>query len=321
MRIRYVAAVCAVLLVGSSAYSVVFVLTVPLGPETSILYFFLSLVFVPLSAYAAILSGWRLLEENAWSRFGATLGTVAVAASGAALLQWLLIDFLMWKNKIVFLQPWKALCASLVVTGVLYAVSRRYTLNFVSKYPGRGYLLFSCICLFVSAFHAFQFIPEFSQKGEQAASLAHFPAEELLNEPAPAFALGGPYTGKYELINARGKVVLLNFWTTWCGPCQAELPHLQKMEEELGTERFTLLAINADTDTACVKPFVDSLGYKFKTLFGREIMRDYRVHQFPVTFVVDKKGIIRSVFVGYFKSTPYKMRAVVRKLIEEQMES
>ena len=317
MRARYLAVASAMLLLVATAYCIVFALTVPLGPETRILYFFLALVFLPLLTLGAMVSGWRLLEGNTWSKFGATLGTISVAVSALALLQWLFLDFLMSKNKLVVPQPWKALSAALVVSIVFYVAARRYTRNYVSKYPGRGYIFFCCFCLFVSSFHALQFIPKFVQKGEEAASLAHFPAEDLLYEPAPAFSLRGPYTEKYDFVSASGKPVLLNFWTTWCGPCRTEMPHLQKIEEELGPKRFTFLAINADLDTACVKPFIDGLGYNFKTLFGREIMRDYKVGQFPVTFLIDKKGIIRRVYVGYFKSSPDRMKAVLKKLINE----
>jgi thiol-disulfide isomerase/thioredoxin len=316
-RARYIALVSAVLLLVATAYCILFVLTVPLGPETRIVYLFLSLVFVPFLSLGAMLSGWRLLEGSTWSKFGATLGTISVAVSALALLQWFFLDFLMSKNNVVVPHPWKALGAALAVAITLYVVSRRYTRDFVSKYPGRGYLLFCCFCFFVGAFHAFQFIPKFAQKGEEAASLAHFPAEDLLYEPAPGFSLRGPHTEKYDLVSARGKPVLLNFWTTWCGPCKAELPHLQNIAEELGSERFTFLAINADLDTARVKPFVDSLGYTFKTLYGREIMHDYKVQQFPVTFLVDKKGIVRRVYVGYFKSSSDRMKAVLEKLINE----
>jgi thiol-disulfide isomerase/thioredoxin len=317
MRARYAALVSAALLLVVTTYCIGFALTVPLGPETRILYFFLSLVFVPLLSLGALLSGWRLLEGNTWGKFGATLGTISVAVSALFLLQWLFVDFLMSKNKLFVPQPWKALGAALAVAIVAYVASRRYTRNFVSRFPGRGYLLFSCLCLFVSAAHAFQFIPKFIQKGEEAASLAHFPAEDLLYEPAPTFSLRGPYTEKFDFVSTRGKVVLMNFWTTWCGPCITELPHLQKIEEEFGPERFTFLAINADVDTADVKPFVDSNGYKFKTLFGREILGAYRIHQFPVTFLIDKQGVVRRVFVGYFKSSPERMKAVLGKLINE----
>lgn len=321
LRTRYVSAVCAVLLLGATAYSIAFLLTVPLGPETSILYYFLSLVFIPLLSLGSLLSGWRLLEGNTWIKFGSSLGSISVAVSAVVLLQWVLIDFLMYRNKLVAPQLWKALGAGLAVALLVYVASSRYTRNFVSNYPGRGYLFFSCLCLFVSASHAFQFIPSFVRKGEEAASLAHFPAEDLIDRPAPAFSLRGPYTGKFDLVSARGKAVLLNFWTTWCGPCRAEMPHLQKIQDELGSERVVFLAVNLDSDTSDVKSLIDSLGYRFTTLYGREIQRAYKVEQYPVTFLVDKKGIIRRVYVGYFRSYPDRMKAVLEKLISEEAES
>jgi peroxiredoxin len=112
---------------------------------------------------------------------------------------------------------------------------------------------------------------------------------------APNFQLydldGNPVT----LASHRGKVVLINFWATWCGPCRVEMPGMQRLYQEFGRKDFEILAISTDQQgPAVTRPFRNSLGLSFPILHDS----DYRVgvtygaRTLPMSFLVDRQGII-----------------------------
>lgn len=93
---------------------------------------------------------------------------------------------------------------------------------------------------------------------------------------------------------------------------------MEKIFEELGNERVAFLAISLDHDTSRVKPFIDSFGYSFTTLYGtNEVKQMYKVGPIPTTFLIDKEGNIRRVYVGFFKNDPAKIKTFILKLIAE----
>ncbi len=97
----------------------------------------------------------------------------------------------------------------------------------------------------------------------------------------------------------RGKVVLVDFWATWCGPCKREMPHIQKLFEDLSDDGLVVLAISNEKE-ATIRRYIDSKNYTFPTLVdeGAEVTRRYGVTAYPTLFVVDREGTISSHLVG-----------------------
>ena len=89
---------------------------------------------------------------------------------------------------------------------------------------------------------------------------------------APAFSLRDINGKQVSLEDYKGSVVLVNFWATWCGPCQAEMPHLQKMYVDLEEQGFVVLSISADNarDASKVKPLVKRNRYTFPVLLDKD---------------------------------------------------
>lgn len=132
-----------------------------------------------------------------------------------------------------------------------------------------------------------------------------------VNFRAPDFALK-TWDGKsVALSNYRGKVVLINFWATWCPPCRSEMPEIQSAAQA-NPDKLVVLAIDYMETPDLVKPFVEELGLQFPILLDSDgaVARQYNVQGLPTSFFIDPTGIVRVTNVG----------GVNRAYIEAQIE-
>jgi thiol-disulfide isomerase/thioredoxin len=119
-------------------------------------------------------------------------------------------------------------------------------------------------------------------------------------EPLKPFRLAALGGGQVSLEALRGKVVLLNFWATWCAPCREELPALARLKQEIPDPDFVLLTVNEDVDTARVPEFLERLGLSVPVLLGRGRMRDeYHYPGLPHTVLLDREGSVVRRWSGY----------------------
>ena len=119
---------------------------------------------------------------------------------------------------------------------------------------------------------------------------------------APDFALGNLDAETVRLSDFAGRVRLLNFWATWCGPCRLEMPHLQDLYETYRERGLTVIGISIDQgSTSAVREFVRKMGVTYPVVIGdRQVREDYgRVSAIPTSFLVDRNGRVRRFFVGY----------------------
>jgi len=106
-----------------------------------------------------------------------------------------------------------------------------------------------------------------------------------------------------SLSQFKGKTVLLNFWTTWCTVCKAEMPHVQKLHESLAEEDFVILSINAtsqDSGAEQARRYVENGELTFPVALdpAGSISQAYRVRAFPVTLVIDPEGVVQKHHIG-----------------------
>lgn len=118
---------------------------------------------------------------------------------------------------------------------------------------------------------------------------------------APDFSLprlGGD--GEVSLVGLRGRVVLLNFWATWCEPCEAEMPAMQRLHEQLAGDGFELLAVSVDESEADVRAFQQRLHLDFPILLDpqRSASRLYQTFRYPESFLIDANGVVVERYVG-----------------------
>jgi len=124
--------------------------------------------------------------------------------------------------------------------------------------------------------------------------------EELLEgDLAPDFTAQLADGSSFSLSEQKGKVVLLNFWATWCGPCVEEMPAFEKLYGEYG-DKVSVLAVNCMEDKETVKQFISDNSYTFPIAYdveGDVVMR-YPSDGIPYTLVIDGEGVIQNIYVG-----------------------
>jgi peroxiredoxin len=112
---------------------------------------------------------------------------------------------------------------------------------------------------------------------------------------------------KVTLSEFKGKVVVLNFWASWCPPCVAETPSLVKMQNQLKDKGVVVVAISADEDENAYHRFITKYGMDFVTVRDptTKIQRMYGTIQLPETYIIDRDGVLRRKFANAFDwSTP-----------------
>lgn len=127
--------------------------------------------------------------------------------------------------------------------------------------------------------------------------LDYGPAAPRAGAPAPNFIAQGLDHEPHTLSDYQGKVVILNFWATWCRPCRAEMPAMQALYEQYHDQGLELLALNANEDPATVEAFVEEYGLTFTILqdIGFEVSELYEVEAYPSTYFIDRRGRIQAV--------------------------
>lgn len=140
--------------------------------------------------------------------------------------------------------------------------------------------------------------------------------------PAPEFTAVEllPGTGPRALASYRGRVVLLNLWATWCGPCLTEMPSLQALQQSFDTTRFRVVAVSVDVGSDdAVRQAVRGLGVSFPVLHDRtgNVQQRYLFSGLPGTVLIDDRGMVRARFAGERDWASDSNKALVRRALGE----
>jgi peroxiredoxin len=147
-----------------------------------------------------------------------------------------------------------------------------------------------------------------------AASAAVTPAAGAPDFTLPT--LGGP---NLRLQEQRGRVVMINFWASWCGPCRDEMPQLARLYDKYRASGFTVLAVNIDEDPHKAANVAQQLGMRFPVLLdtGKQVSRLYDLSAMPSTVLVDRDGRVRYVHRGYRDGYAETYDRQIRELLRE----
>ena len=136
------------------------------------------------------------------------------------------------------------------------------------------------------------------------------PVKETSNrKAAPAFSLKDADGRSVTLADYKGKVVLLNFWATWCGPCKIEIPWFIDFEQKYKDRGFAVLGVALDEEgLEVVKPYIEKNKVNYRILMGTpEVEQLYGgMDSLPTTFVIDSEGRIASTHVGLISKSEYE---------------
>ena len=136
---------------------------------------------------------------------------------------------------------------------------------------------------------------------------------------APDFTLRTLEGKNLRLGEQRGRVVLVNFWATWCGPCRQEMPHLNKLYDKYRASGFMLLGVNVDEDTRNAAAVADKLGVRFPVLpdADKRVSKQYDLSAMPSTVLIDRDGRVRHVHRGYQTGYETTYDRQIRELLKE----
>ena len=139
------------------------------------------------------------------------------------------------------------------------------------------------------------------------------------SSPAPDFTLRAAEGPNVRLGEQRGRVVLVNFWATWCGPCRQEMPHLNRLYEKYRSSGFTLLGVNIDEDPRAAIELARKLGVTFPVLLDtdKKVSRLYDMSAMPATIVIDRDGRVRHLHRGYRDGYEKTYEQQIRDLLKE----
>lgn len=135
-------------------------------------------------------------------------------------------------------------------------------------------------------------------------------------------ACSKPVYGSEQLFDIeayRGKVVLIDFWATWCPPCKRSMPFFNDLRNELADSGFEIIAVNVDEDQEDAVSFLKKYPVDYVVALDSEgdCPKAYGVPGMPSTYFVDKSGKVRSVHIGFRDSDKSEIRSLVEKLIAE----
>jgi len=156
----------------------------------------------------------------------------------------------------------------------------------------------------------------------------------LLTGLATAWAAGGtlkPWSGgatpplalrdlkgkEHKLADYRGKVVVLNFWATWCDPCREEMPSMQRLQDKLAGKPFAILAVDYGEGAPRVSDFLKTVPVRFTVLLDRDTSAAtaWKVKVLPTTLVIDPEQKVRFVAVGDIGWDSEPVEGEIRKLL------
>lgn len=140
------------------------------------------------------------------------------------------------------------------------------------------------------------------------------PEKVVIGKKAPNFVLQDLNGEKHTLSDYEGKGVMLNFWATWCEPCQIEMPYMNNVYEEYKEKGVHIIAVNIGESEVVVNEFANRLKLQFPILIDSksEVSDVYKVGNLPITYLIDKDGNVVASHPGIMKS-----EEMVRELLEK----
>ena len=134
--------------------------------------------------------------------------------------------------------------------------------------------------------------------------------------PAPDFTLPKLDGGDVSLKDYRGRVVVVNFWATWCPPCVEEMPSLVAFAEQMEPSGVTVLGVSVDHDAGALRQFVAKYGVKYPIAqdMQQRVSAQFGTFKYPETYIIDKNGMISEKLIGVVNWQDPRTISLVRNI-------
>lgn len=154
-----------------------------------------------------------------------------------------------------------------------------------------------------------------------AASFAQLSADQraLIGKQAPDFTLRNVAGGNITKASLRGRVVLLDFWATWCGPCKAASPFMQTLHTRYNSRGLRVIGANAGertTGPAPARDYARQHNYTYTFTFESDnVFRAFKSRGYPTFILIDKTGVVRNIWVGWADQLKTPMENEIKKYL------
>ncbi len=144
-----------------------------------------------------------------------------------------------------------------------------------------------------------------------------------VGDPAPPVilpVLAGADQASLDLATLRGRVVYVDFWASWCGPCRLSFPRLQALRDELGPRGFEVVAVSVDESEEDARSFLEQVPVSYPVVRdgSGETPARFGVLGMPSGYLLDRDGVVRAVHQGFRRGDEQRLRAEVLALLEER---
>lgn len=145
-------------------------------------------------------------------------------------------------------------------------------------------------------------------------------AKDVVGKKAPAFELESVEGETVKLSELEGKVVLLDFWAVWCGPCRKSMPYFQELQNQYGKDGLEVIGVHVDDRMPSaeeVGEYLAELGVSYTNVLSNvDVDNDFMIFAMPTTYFIDRNGVIVKRHIGYNPDTaPAEIEEHVRSLL------
>ncbi|MFN3598259.1 MAG: TlpA family protein disulfide reductase [Aquificaceae bacterium] len=162
---------------------------------------------------------------------------------------------------------------------------------------------------YILAFILFVMIAYFGLRHKEEDSLSYQPQTV---QPLPNFTFKTLDGRDMKLSSLKGRVVLLNFWATWCPPCREEMPIFEREYKRCKDKGFEVLAVNMDSSQGALEKFLQNNPYSFTIVKPTEhVEKELKLMGFPTSYLLDKEGRIHRIKLGIYRELENDLRELL----------
>lgn len=144
-------------------------------------------------------------------------------------------------------------------------------------------------------------------------------AQDARPAPLAELSLKTNNNTSLQIADFKGKVVLIDFWASWCEPCRDSFPWMNELKEKYDEQDFEIIAVNLDEDIELAKGFLQQVPAQFKVVYDeqKQLPNPYGLVGMPSSYLLDREGRIRSGYIGFYNEHTEHYEVIIQSLLKE----